>query len=85
MAAFAKIADAFHRWEPVEKFARVIALEKAEKNDYNLSPSRYVDTGEAEQHCDMQSIIDDLASPEAEAESLDIELEWCDLEADQAG
>jgi hypothetical protein len=69
-----KIANAFHRWEPVEKFARVIALDQAEKNDYNLSPSRYVHTGEAEQHRNVQRIIDDLASLEAEAESVGAEL-----------
>jgi type I restriction enzyme M protein len=58
----------------VEKFARVITLDDAEQNDYNLSPSRYVDTGEAEQHRDVQGIIDDLATLEAGAESLDTEL-----------
>jgi len=69
-----KIAKAFHRWQDVEKFARIIDLAEAEKNDYNLSPSRYVDTGEAEQHRDVQSIIDDLASAEADAATLDAEL-----------
>jgi len=69
-----KIADAFHRWQNVEKFCRLITLAEAEKNDYNLSPSRYVDTGEAEQHRGVQSIIDDLASLEVEAASLDAEL-----------
>ncbi|MBI3760251.1 MAG: SAM-dependent DNA methyltransferase [Chloroflexi bacterium] len=69
-----KIAEAFHRWQPVEKFARIITLAEAEQNDYNLSPSRYVDTGEAEQHRGVQSIIDDLASLEAEAAVVDDEL-----------
>ena len=47
---------------------------EAEQNDYNLSPSRYVDTGEAEQHRAVQSIIDDLATLEADAATLDAEL-----------
>ena len=69
-----KIADAYHAWKPVEKFARIITLAEAEQNDWNLSPSRYVDTGEAEQHRDVQGIIDDLATLEAEAAALDDEL-----------
>ena len=73
-ASIRKIAGAFHRWQNVEKFCRIITLDEAEKNDYNLSPSRYVDTGEAEQHRDVQSIIDDLATLEADAAALDAEL-----------
>ena len=73
-AGIRKIAEAFHEWKDVEKFARIITLADAERNDYNLSPSRYVDTGEAEQHRDVQSIIDDLASLEADAAALDAEL-----------
>ncbi len=73
-AGIQKIAKAFHNWKDVEKFARIIDLAEAEKNDYNLSPSRYVDTGEAEQHRNVQIIIDELASAEAEAASLDAEL-----------
>lgn len=69
-----KIAKAFHAWKDVEKFARVISLDETKQNDFNLSPSRYVDTGEAEQHRDVQGIIDDLATLEAGAESLDAEL-----------
>jgi type I restriction enzyme M protein len=73
-ASIRKIAEAHHAWKQVEKFARIIALAEAEQNDYNLSPSRYVDSGEAEQHRDVQSIIDDLASAEADAAALDDEL-----------
>jgi type I restriction enzyme M protein len=73
-AGIRKIAETFHRWQDVEKFARLITLAEAEQNDWNLSPSRYVDTGEAEQHRAVQSIIDDLATLEADAATLDAEL-----------
>ncbi len=69
-----RIAQTFHAWQPVDQFARVITLAEAEQNDWNLSPSRYVSTGQAEQHRDIQSIIDDLATAHAEAEVLDVEL-----------
>jgi type I restriction enzyme M protein len=73
-ASIKEIAEAFHRWKPAEKFARLITLAEAEQNDWNLSPSRYVDTGEAEQHRAVQSIIDDLATLEADAAALDAEV-----------
>lgn len=73
-AGIAKIAKAYHAWKPVEKFARIITLAEAEQNDYNLSPSRYVETGEAEEHRDVQGILNDLASAEAEADAMDAEL-----------
>ncbi|MGH2521376.1 MAG: N-6 DNA methylase [Anaerolineales bacterium] len=73
-AGIHKIAETYHAWKPVEKFARLITLAEAEQNDWNLSPSRYVDTGEAEQNRAVQSIIDDLATLEADAAALDAEL-----------
>ena len=68
------IAEVFHAWQPVDKFAIVITLAAVEQNDWNLSPSRFISTGEAEQHRDIQSIIDELATAHAEAETLDGEL-----------
>jgi type I restriction enzyme M protein len=41
-ASIAKVADAFHAGVDVPNFVKVIANEEAAKNDYNLSPSRYV-------------------------------------------
>lgn len=73
-AGIHRIVETYHGWKPVEKFARLITLAEAEQNDYNLSPSRYVDTGEAEQHRAVQSIIDDLATLEADAAGLDAEV-----------
>lgn len=46
---------------------RLISLAEAEHKDWSLSPSRYVDTGEAQQHRDAQGIMDDPATPKAEA------------------
>ena len=40
-----RIADGFHRWQTEEGLSAVITNEQAAKNDYNLSPSRYVSTG----------------------------------------
>ena len=69
-----RIAQTFHAWQPVDQFGQVVNLAEVEQNDWNLSPSRYVNMGEAEQHRDVQSIIDDLATAHAEANALDVEL-----------
>lgn len=48
-ASIRRIAEAFYRGEDVSKFVEVITNEVAAKNDYNLSPSRYVSVdGEVE-------------------------------------
>jgi len=39
-----KIEKVYKDWEEVEGFSKVISNEEAARNDYNLSPSRYVPT-----------------------------------------
>ena len=53
-----KIADAYHGFEDVERFAYVADLDEIEENDFNLNISRYVDTSEP---VDEMSIGDALA------------------------
>lgn len=43
----AKIASTFHAFKDVEKYARVVALDEIERNDFNLNISRYVETAAA--------------------------------------
>lgn len=73
-AAIAKIADAFHAGADVERFIKVVARDEIEKNDYNLSPSRYVETAGAVEHRPIQTILDELAAINSEAATLDAEL-----------
>ena len=72
--AIQKIADAFHAGRDVERFVKVVALEEVVKNDYNLSPSRYVETALPTEHRDIQVLLDELASLDAEARRRDAEL-----------
>jgi type I restriction enzyme M protein len=58
----------------VERFARLVAREEIEKNDFNLSPSRYIETAQAAEHRDVQTILDELAALESQAKGLDGEL-----------
>src|SRR3990172_2881072 len=72
--AIRKIADAFHAGKDVERFVKVATVEEIEKNDYNLSPSRYIETTVATEHRDIQTVLNELATHDAEAKRLDGEL-----------
>lgn len=69
-----RISEAFLNWTVVEKFSKVIALDEAIKNDYNLSPSRYVETADAEAHRSIGHILYDLEQAEKNAKRVDGEL-----------
>ena len=69
-----KIAKVFHDWKSINKFTKIITNEEAEKNDYNLSPSRYVGNGEEEEYRDIDEILVELAELEEEREKTDREL-----------
>ncbi len=73
--AIRKIADAFHAALDVERFVKVATIEEIARNDYNLSPSRYIETAAPTEHRDIQSILDQLAGLDQEATRLDGELE----------
>ena len=69
-----KIAKTFHNWKNIDKFTKIIINEEAEKNDYNLSPSRYVGNGKEEEYRDVDEILVELAELEEEREKTDREL-----------
>lgn len=69
-----QIATAFGEGKDVEKFVRVISKAEAVKNDYNLSPSRFVETADAETYRDIPEILGELAEVEDEAKAVDKEL-----------
>jgi type I restriction enzyme M protein len=69
-----KIASAFHAFKDVERFTKVITVEEAVKNDYNLSPSRYVETGAAEEYKEIPSLLEELKELEGESKNIDAEL-----------
>src|ERR1019366_9748818 len=43
--AITRIADTFKAWREVEKYSRIVTREEVAKNDFNISPSRYIHTG----------------------------------------
>ena len=72
-----KIAQAFLKGQNVERFVCVINREEAEQNDYNLSPSRYVDTSVQETYRPIPEILEELwgrGGLEAQARKQDTDL-----------
>lgn len=69
-----RIAEVMLGWEEVEKLSRIVPVEELAKNDYNISPSRYIHTGVAASYRPIPQIVQELESIEAEAQRTDTEL-----------
>lgn len=69
-----KIVNAFIKGEDQEKFVKVISLREAKKNDYNLSPSRYVNLADEESYRDIPEILRDLNTLKVTSNNLDQEM-----------
>ncbi len=67
--------EAYQTWESREKLSRVITLEDAQKTDYNLSPSQFVDVGDAIVHRPVNDILADLTEARLTRENADNALE----------
>lgn len=65
------IADAYLGWREVEDLSRIIATEEAVRNDYNLSPSRYVTLDGGEEVLPLEEALVELAEAEEERREAD--------------
>ena len=61
----------YQAWETREKLSTVITLEDAQKTDYNLSPSQFVDVGDKVEHRPLNAILADLAEAHIAREQAD--------------
>ena len=66
-----KISQAFIKGENVERFVKIITNEEAAKNDYNLSPSRYVSTGAEAEVLPLDEVVVLLQEAEEERAEVD--------------
>jgi type I restriction enzyme M protein len=66
-AGIERIAAAFLAWQEDEKFAKVVTRGQVAKEDYNISPSRYIHVADAETHRPIAEILQELESLDAEA------------------
>ena len=74
--AIARIADTFKTWNEVgdgrdRPFSRIVSHEEIAKNDFNISPSRYIHTGEGEEYRPIAEIVEELNALEDEARETD--------------
>ena len=61
-----RIADVFKSWREVEKYSRIVPHEEIAKNDFNISPSRYIHTGASEEYRSIAEIVAELEALETE-------------------
>lgn len=55
----------------MEKYSRIVGRDEIAKNDFNISPSRYIHTGAADEYRPIAEIADELEALEAEAKDVD--------------
>jgi type I restriction enzyme M protein len=69
--AITRIADTFMAWDEFDKYSRIVTRDDISKNDFNISPSRYIHTGEGEEYRSIAEIVEDLDALDAEAKETD--------------
>ncbi len=70
-AGIARIAETLIEWQEEEKLSRIVDHAELKKNDYNISPSRYIHTSDAETYRPIAEIIEELNVIETEAQETD--------------
>ncbi len=73
-----KIMTAFEQRQDIEKYAKVATLQDVKDNDYNLNIPRYVDTFEAEDEIDLNTVAQQLKNLEKQSQNTDkVIAEFC--------
>lgn len=70
-AGITHIAETLIGWKEEEKLSRIVDHAELKKNDYNISPSRYIHTSDAETYRPIAEIVEELDAIEAEAKETD--------------
>jgi type I restriction enzyme M protein len=72
--AIVRMADTFAKWKEVDKYSSIITQEEIAKNDFNISPNRYIHTGEGEEYRFIADIAEELEELEIETATTDAAL-----------
>jgi len=70
-----KISNTFNAKKEIENFSMFVGKNEVAKNDYNISPSRYIQNGVAEEYKPVEDILVELADVEAKAKEADKNLQ----------
>jgi len=65
------IAEILIGWQEEDKLSRIVDHAELKKNDYNISPSRYIHTSDAETYRPIAEIVEELNAIELEAKETD--------------
>ena len=68
------MAETFRAWREEEKFSRIVDKAEIARNDYNISPSRYIHTADGEEYRPIAEIVEELTALEEEAKATDAAL-----------
>ncbi len=63
-----RIANRFLNWQEEDKFSCIVSKDDIVRNDYNISPSRYIHVAENEEFRPIAEILEELEVLEKEAE-----------------
>jgi type I restriction enzyme M protein len=66
-AGIQRISDTLIGWQEEDKLSRIVDHAELKKNDYTISPSRYIQTSGAETYRPISEIVEELNAIEAEA------------------
>jgi type I restriction enzyme M protein len=69
-----QVYEIYHDWRDEEGLSKIITKEEAVRNDYNLSPSRYVSINGKEEYRPVEEILVELAEVEEERREIDQQL-----------
>ena len=69
-----RITQTFRTWREEEKFSLVVDKTEIARNDYNISPSRYIHTADGEEYRPIAEILEELNALEEEAKTTDAAL-----------
>ena len=69
--AILRIAETFSGWKETEKLSRIVTREEITENDFNISPSRYIHTGETDAHRPIAEIMEELEAIEEDSRQTD--------------
>jgi len=69
-----RISEVMLRWQEVDKLSVVVSHAEIAKNDYNISPSRYIHTAEATSYRPIPEIVKELEKLEEGVRRTDVEL-----------
>ena len=66
-----RVADVLIGWKEEDKLSRIVDRADLKKNDYNISPSRYIHTSDAETYRPIGEIVEELRAIEEDARDVD--------------